>query len=52
MQDFPSPHNLSNAELARYAQMYVDRKESLPLSWQQELIRRLQNALDFADDFR
>lgn len=41
MRDLPAPQALTNAELTRYAQMYLDRKESLPLDWQEELIKRL-----------
>ena len=34
------PTSLSYKELLHYAQMYIDRKESLPFSWQEELIKR------------
>lgn len=34
------PSSLTDDELVRYAQMYHDRKESLPMAWQQELLKR------------
>ena len=38
MRDLPAPQALTNAELTRYAQMYLDRKESLPLDWLRWLV--------------
>jgi len=40
------PSSLTYAELLHYAQMYMDRKESLPLSWQDELVKRAIARLD------
>ncbi len=40
------PASLTTEELIRYSQMYVDKKEPLPLSWAQELIERLSTAVD------
>lgn len=37
---------LDTEELLRYAQMYLDRGDSIPIPWQQELIRRLIKELD------
>ena len=40
------PSTLTYAELLHYAQMYIDRKESLPFSWQEELVKKALAALD------
>jgi len=40
------PGTLDNEELMRYAQLYLDRKETMPLTWQQELLKRLAQAED------
>ena len=40
------PTTLTYEELLHYAQMYMDRKESLPLSWQDELVKRGLARLD------
>jgi hypothetical protein len=40
------PSTLTYSELLHYAQMYIDRKESLPLAWQEELIKRAYKQLD------
>jgi len=40
------PTTLTYSELLRYAQMYIDRKESLPFSWQEELVKKALAALD------
>lgn len=31
---------LDTEELLRYAQMYLDRGDNIPLPWQQELLKR------------
>jgi hypothetical protein len=46
MQNFPPPSTLSTDELVRYAQMQLDRKESLPVAWQEELVTRLTDTKD------
>jgi hypothetical protein len=40
------PTALAYAELLHYAQMYLDRKESLPFAWQEELVKKALAALD------
>lgn len=40
------PQSLTTAELVHYAQMALDRKEALPILWQEELVKRLFDALD------
>lgn len=41
------PTALTYEELLHYAQMYTDRKESMPLAWQDELVKRgLANTSD------
>ena len=40
------PATLTYSELLHYAQMFIDRKESLPFSWQEELVKKALLALD------
>ena len=40
------PTSLTYEELLHYAQMALDRKESLPLHWRQELVKRAYAQLD------
>lgn len=40
------PQRLSEDELLRYAQMFIDRKEALPEAWAQELISRFHKVMD------
>lgn len=42
-----NPYNLTPAELVRYAQQYVDRKEPLPLDWQEALVAMLDRLLTY-----
>lgn len=37
---------MTNEELLKYAQMFLDRKESLPIEWQQVLLQRFKETLD------
>lgn len=46
--DFMPASSMSDEELLKYAQMWLDRKEPMPLEWQQELTKRLAAALDAA----
>jgi len=34
------PRTLSNKELVKYAEMFLDKPEGLPINWQKELLRR------------
>lgn len=45
MFDF-QPSNLTDEEFVKYAQFFHDRKEHLPLAWQEELLKRLIAQLD------
>jgi hypothetical protein len=40
------PSTLTYEELLHYAQMYLDRKESIPLAWQEEIVKRAFATLD------
>lgn len=40
------PSTLTYSELLHYAQMYLDRKESLPFAWQEEIVKKALAALD------
>ncbi len=40
------PISMTDEELLKYAQMFLDRKESLPIEWQQELLLRFTQRLD------
>lgn len=40
------PTALTDEELAHYAQMFLDKKEALPDTWVQELLRRFILTLD------
>lgn len=40
------PLSMTNEELLKYAQMFLDRKESLPIEWQQILLQRFASCLD------
>ena len=40
---------LDTEELIRYAQMYLDRGDNIPLPWQQELLKRFAQELDHAN---
>ena len=40
------PSTLTYSELLHYAQMRLDRKEGLPLSWQEEIVKKALAALD------
>lgn len=46
--DFMPASSMSDEELLKYAQMWLDRKESLPLEWQRELVKRFTAAHDLA----
>lgn len=47
------PSFLTHEELLKYAQMTLDKKESLPMIWQQEILSRLALVLDaLTDDLR
>lgn len=37
---------LQTDELLRYAQMYLDRGDSIPIPWQQEIVKRFETELD------
>ena len=37
---------LDTEELLRYAQMYLDRGDNIPLPWQEELLRRFRASID------
>ena len=34
------PRSLSNSELIRYAAMFIDSQQGMPIAWQTELLRR------------
>lgn len=40
---------LKTDELLRYAQMYLDRRDNIPLPWQQEILSRFSAELDSQD---
>lgn len=40
------PSNMTDEELLKYAQMFLDRKEALPLEWQEILLKRFAACLD------
>lgn len=42
MPHFPSPSALTNEELVRYADLSLAKGVALPLTWQEELIKRLE----------
>lgn len=35
------PRSLSNQELIKYAAMWLDKPEGMPIAWQKEVLRRL-----------
>ena len=41
MPHFPSPSALSNEELVRYADLSLAQGVALPLTWQEEMAKRL-----------
>ena len=41
-----NPTTLTTEELMRYAQLFLDRKENMPMSWQEELLKRLAKEID------
>ena len=43
------PSQLTDEEFVRYAQFFHDRKELLPLAWQEQLLKRLIAQLDAVD---
>ena len=44
MPHFPSPSALTNQELVRYAALALAQSVALPLSWQEEMTKRLEFA--------
>ena len=44
------PRTLSNRELTKYAYMMTGKPEGMPLAWQKELLRRVEDA-DLKDSF-
>lgn len=40
------PISMTDEELLKYAQMFLDRKESLPMEWQEVLLQRFEETLD------
>lgn len=40
MRNLPTPATLSNEELGRYAYLCLSDPEGIPLSWQEELLKR------------
>jgi hypothetical protein len=43
-----TPYHLKTEELLRYAQLYLDKKENIPMLWQQELLRLFLKEIDAA----
>lgn len=43
MRNLPPPATFTNEELCRYANLALAGKESLPLSWQEELVKRMEH---------
>ena len=41
-----NPTTLTTEELMRYSQLFLDRKENIPMSWQQELLKRMATEID------
>jgi len=44
------PRSLSNQELIKYAAMWLDKPEGMPIAWQKEVLRRL-TAIDPQDAY-
>lgn len=48
------PRSLSNQELIKYAAMWLDKPEGMPIAWQKEVLRRLtvENPKDYQTDYK